>query len=82
MELIYLILPILFDIGNKQVKASAINFHQELYQKFIQIGYIPYRANNISASKIFNKESDLQKLLNKIKLTFDENHILSIHRYS
>jgi 4-cresol dehydrogenase (hydroxylating) len=79
--IVNIIIPIVFDLNDEYAKEKAHKYHSELFELFVQHGYLPSRANSISMKKIFNSKNPLNELIRKIKYAVDKKNILSQNKY-
>lgn len=75
-------IPIVFDLSNPQAVADAHNCLNELVNKGLALGYVPYRLNIDQQQGLLDPTTPFWQTINAIKSVLDPNDILSLGRYN
>lgn len=72
---------IVYDRKIKGEDKRAMAYHDLMFQKLVEAGYIPYRLGINAMNSLPSPHDDYAKLVQNIKQTLDPNDILSPGRY-
>jgi len=75
-------IPIVFDLSNPQAITDAHNCLNELVNKGLALGYVPYRLNIDQQQWLLDSNTPFWQTTNAIKSVLDPKDVLSLGRYN
>jgi 4-cresol dehydrogenase (hydroxylating) flavoprotein subunit len=75
-------IPLLFDRASPDAERRAMMCFEELYEKGLVLGFVPYRIGSQFMPALARSGAGISPLANAIKSALDPNHVLAPGRYS
>jgi len=71
------IIWLMFDRSNEEERHRAEQCEKEMYDKYCEVGYLPYRTGVATGDHLMRKLGLFRDVCHDLKRVFDPNNILS-----